>query len=177
MTKLIKSLKAHSDKAWSVSTHERLPLLATASSDKTSKIYQLSLEHNFPLLGVLEETHKRSVRSVAFKPELKSSEHDFIDLPALASGSFDSTISIWGIDEPEDLMENEQSDDDEDGDEHKSKREIELLTSAKNEWNLMALIEGHENEIKAVAWNKSGRYLASCSRDKTIWIWETDPET
>ncbi|KAJ8143496.1 hypothetical protein OY671_003373 [Metschnikowia pulcherrima] len=177
MTKLIKSLKAHSDKAWSVSTHERLPLLATASSDKTSKIYQLSLEHNFPLLGVLEETHKRSVRSVAFKPELKSSEHDFIDLPALASGSFDSTISIWGIDEPEDLLENEQSDDDEDGDEHKSKREIELLTSAKNEWNLMALIEGHENEIKAVAWNKSGRYLASCSRDKTIWIWETDPET
>lgn len=177
MTKLLKSLKAHSDKAWSVSSHEKLPLLATASSDKTSKIYQLSLEHNFPLVGVLEETHKRSVRSVAFKPQLQTSDNEFIDLPALASGSFDSTISIWGIDEPEDLLENEASDDDEYGEDLKLKREVELLTSAKNEWNLMALIEGHENEIKAVAWNKTGNYLASCSRDKTIWIWETDPET
>ncbi|GEQ66402.1 hypothetical protein JCM33374_g65 [Metschnikowia sp. JCM 33374] len=177
MTKLLKSLKAHSDKAWSVSSHEKLPLLATASSDKTSKIYQLSLEHNFPLVGVLEETHKRSVRSVAFKPQLQSDENEFIDLPALASGSFDSTISIWGIDEPEDLLENEHSEDEDYDEETKNKREVDMLTSPKNEWNLMALIEGHENEIKAVAWNKSGKYLASCSRDKTVWIWETDPET
>ncbi|OBA24513.1 WD40 repeat-like protein [Metschnikowia bicuspidata var. bicuspidata NRRL YB-4993] len=176
MTKLLKTLKAHSDKVWSVSSHDKLPLLATASSDKTSKIYQLSLEHNFPLIGVLEETHKRSVRSVAFKPQLQSSENEFIDLPALSAGSFDSTISIWGIDEPEDLLENEQSDE-EDGEESRLKREVDMLISPKNEWNLMALIEGHENEIKAVAWNRSGNYLASCSRDKTIWIWETDPET
>lgn len=174
MVELLKSIRAHSDKAWSISSHETLPLLATASSDKTSKIYKLSAEQGFPIVSTLEETHKRSIRSVAFKPQLKSSESDFIDLPALACGSFDSTMSVWGIDEPEELLDDEDSDED---DAAKQRKEAEMLSSAKNEWNLMALIEGHENEIKAVAWNKSGKYLASCSRDKTVWIWETDPET
>lgn len=179
MVKLLKSIPAHTDKAWSVSSHQTLPLLATASSDKSSKIFKLSKEQNFPLLGKLEDTHKRSVRTVSFKPPLSTSESEFVDLPALASGSFDSTISVWGIDEPEELLDNEDSDffDDERSVKARKQREIDLLTSANNEWNLMALIEGHENEVKAVAWNKSGNYLASCSRDKTIWIWETDAET
>lgn len=175
MVQLLKSVKAHTDKAWSVSQHQTLPLLATASGDKTSKIYKLSKEQRFPLIASLEDTHKRSVRTVSFKPHLQSSEHNFIDLPALASGSFDSTISVWGIDEPEELLDEDEDMDEDDA--AKQKRELELLTSPQNEWNLMALIEGHENEVKAVAWNKTGNYLASCSRDKTIWIWETDPET
>lgn len=144
---LLKSIKAHSDKAWSVSSHPTVPLLATASTDRTSKIYRLS--EGFPLLATLEDTHKRLVRLVAFKPPLEGVD----DLPVVASGSFDSTISVWGVEEPED---------------------DDMLAS---EWNLMAVIEGHENEIKAVAWNHSGNLLASCSRDKTVWIWETDPET
>lgn len=180
MVTLLKSIPAHSDKAWSVHSHHTLPLLATASSDKTSKIYKLSREQNFPLIASLEDTHKRSVRTVNFKPPLASNESEFVDLPALACGSFDSTISVWGIDEPEELAENEESlgeFEDEASASARKKREIDLLTSSANEWNLMALIEGHENEVKAVAWNRTGNYLASCSRDKTIWIWETDAET
>lgn len=176
MVELVKSIKAHTDKAWSVSSHPTLPLLATASTDKTSQIYNLSTRKNFPLLAKLEDTHKRSIRSVAFKPPLGGTLNpvtDFLDLPALASGSFDSTISIWGIDEPEDLIDEDEDEDEE----NQLNRQVELLTSSKNEWNLMAIIEGHENEVKSVAWNPQGNFLASCSRDKTIWIWETDPET
>ncbi|KAL7524860.1 hypothetical protein ACHAXR_000747, partial [Thalassiosira sp. AJA248-18] len=36
----------------------------------------------------------------------------------------------------------------------------------------IAQLEGHENEIKCLAWNATGSLLASCGRDKTIWIWE-----
>ncbi|CAH6722241.1 probable cytosolic iron-sulfur protein assembly protein 1 [[Candida] jaroonii] len=175
MVKLIKSIQAHKDKAWSVSSHANLPLLATASTDKTSNVYNLSKKKNFPLITKLEDTHKRSIRTVAFKPPLggeDTPDTEFIDLPALATGSFDSTVSIWGVDEPE-----EDFDEDDEDEQGKLDKQVQLLTSPQNEWNLMAIIEGHENEIKAVAWNYQGNLLATCSRDKTIWIWETDPET
>ncbi|KAG7665847.1 CIA1 [[Candida] subhashii] len=172
MVTLLKSIKAHNDKAWSVSAHQTLPLLVTASTDKTSKIYKLSQQSNFPLVSILEDTHKRSIRSVSFKPPLGgiNNQHpieEFLDLPALAAGSFDSTISIWGIDEPEVECTDEEL----------LANQAQILSSPRNEWNLMAIIEGHENEIKAVEWNYNGTLLASCSRDKTVWIWETDPET
>ena len=60
----------------------------------------------------------------------------------LASASFDGTICIWEY------------------------------SNTLKDFDCAAQLEGQESEIKAVAWNGTGSLLASCSRDKTIWIWE-----
>ncbi|GCE99585.1 cytosolic iron-sulfur protein assembly protein [Zygosaccharomyces mellis] len=132
---LIKSLKLHRDKVWSIDCSKGM--LATGSTDRSVKIIDAS---QYKLLDELDNTvHKKAVRSVAWRP------NSFV----LAAGSFDSTISIW-TKEGEEEMDNSW--------------EMELL----------AIIEGHENEVKSVAWSHDGAYLASCSRDKSVWIWESD---
>lgn len=72
----------------------------------------------------------------------------------LATASFDSNIGIWT---------QEEGDDDEGG-------------GAGGEWECMSLLEGHETECKSVAYSSSGTLLASCSRDKTVWIWEGESQ-
>lgn len=139
MISLLKSLKLHNDKVWSID--ESNGLLATGSTDRRIKIVNIK-DSKYDMVDELDDTaHKKAVRSVAWRP------HSMI----LAAGSFDSTISIWNKEETYDGE-----------------------ASGILDMELLAIIEGHENEVKSVAWSSDGSYLASCSRDKSVWIWEAD---
>jgi WD40 repeat protein len=106
----------------------------------------------------LIEGHTRSIRDVKFAPI--SSASTLI----LATASFDGMVMIWDADiSMYDDMEhvlNVDSSDKENEDELRSRFEA------------IAQLEGHENEVKHVAWNQTGSLLASCGRDKSVWIWE-----
>lgn len=73
----------------------------------------------------------------------------------LATASFDCTVGIWER-TPED-MRGEGSD--------------------EPEWDCSGTLEGHDSECKSVAFNHNGTLLASCSRDKSVWIWEVQPDS
>ncbi|RYP57127.1 hypothetical protein DL769_009677 [Monosporascus sp. CRB-8-3] len=151
------------ERAWQSIPHPTLPLLATAHQKSVTVFSVATLSSHSTLTG----GHSRSVRSVAWKPNL--GPHQL----CLVTGSFDSTAGLWRWEgegggtgnDPGNNMEVEVArsrggeGDGEDGDGDK-------------EWEFTLVLEGHDSEIKSVAFSPAGQYLATCSRDKSVWIWE-----
>ncbi|KAI9773878.1 MAG: Cytosolic iron-sulfur protein assembly protein [Geoglossum simile] len=143
-------------RAWSSQPHHSLPLLATASSDRSVRVYSLT---SFTLMSTIEGGHKRSIRSTAWKPGTKGES-------VLATGSFDSSAGIW-----------RRWDDDMVPRPERQEREIGSGSNGEEdeddeEWRFAVVLDGHESEVKSVAWSAGGNFLATCSRDKSVWIWE-----
>lgn len=126
------------------------------------------------------------MRSVAWKPQVSKSTDGTRTL-CLATGSFDATMGIWrrreGVEGGKEngQLEIERSD----GEDNVDGLEVEITragakrsgfeddkSESEDDWEFALVLEGHESEIKHVAWSPSGQWLASCSRDKSIWIWE-----
>lgn len=143
------------ERAWSSSPHPTLPLIATAHQ-KAVTVFSLStLTSHSTLTG----GHTRSVRSVAWKPNLGPQKL------CLVTGSFDSTAGLWRWEGPSSdssaKLETEVTRDADSGEEEEDK-----------DWEFTLVLEGHDSEVKSVVFSPSGQYLATCSRDKSVWIWE-----
>lgn len=159
-------------RTWLSSPHPNLGIVATACSDKTVRVYSLT---SFNLLSTISGGHKRSIRSVAWKPGSGPGGpgKDGIGESVLATGSFDASAGIWrrwegtsgklnpSESEADDAAEvdftrQRPGDDDDDDD----------------EWRFAVILDGHESEIKSLAFSPTSPLLATCSRDKSVWIWE-----
>ncbi|KAL2886187.1 putative cytosolic iron-sulfur protein assembly protein 1 [Ceratocystis lukuohia] len=148
------------ERAWCSIPHPTLPLLATAHA-KSVTIFSLS---TLTKHSALSGGHSRSIRSLSWKPNLAS------DGMCLATGSFDSTAGLW-------RWENIEEDEDAALEREVTRSNVATkLGSAEDtdskEWEFTLVLEGHDSEIKSVQFSPSGTYLATCSRDKTLWIWE-----
>ncbi|KAL2815434.1 WD40-repeat-containing domain protein [Aspergillus cavernicola] len=156
------------ERTWLTAPHPTLPLVATCSSDKTVRVYSLT---NFRLLSTISGGHKRSVRTCAWKPNVSGES-------VLATGSFDATVGIWRRwDSYGETMgwRRQQNSDPEASLTEGAAGEVEEEEAdeeEEEEWRFAVLLDGHDSEVKSVSWSASGMLLATCSRDKSIWIWE-----
>ncbi|KAH9881171.1 Cytosolic iron-sulfur protein assembly protein [Plenodomus biglobosus] len=147
-----------SSRTWQSAPHPSLPIVATACSDRSVRVYSLT---SFTLMHSITGGHKRSVRSVSWKPGTKGQT-------VLATGSFDASAGIWRR-EQGGVLEDDfthrrlgRAEDDEDEEEQDD----------ADDYQFSCILDGHESEIKCLSWSPSGQYLATCSRDKSVWIWE-----
>lgn len=137
------------ERAWSSTPHPTLPLLATAHG-KSVTVFSLStLSSHSSLTG----GHTRSVRCASWKPNLP--DHKL----CLVTGSFDSTAGVWRWEEAREKEITAGGDSDDGAD-------------SGVDWEFTLVLEGHDSEIKSCAFSPSGQHLATCSRDKSVWVWE-----
>lgn len=159
-------------RTWQSAPHPHLPIVATATSDKTVSVYSL---RDFRLLSTITGGHKRSIRSVAWRDDGKKGES------VLATGSFDSSVGIW---KREDAYSNAEGgppgssfgDDLDQTSEGFVGRE-DIRSEEGEDWQFAVLLTGHDSEVKCVAFSPSNpSLLATSSRDKSLWIWEAISE-
>ena len=142
-------------RAWISVPHPYLPILASCASDKTVRIYSLT---SFTQLSSITGGHKRSIRSCAWKPNLQNES-------TLATGSFDASVGVWRHERGEVNADKMDTASGEPGGDNEEEEEDE-------EWRFALVLDGHDSEVKGVSWSAGGILLATCSRDKSVWIWE-----
>ncbi|NWU30393.1 CIAO1 protein, partial [Dyaphorophyia castanea] len=49
---------------------------------------------------------------------------------------------------------------------------VRLYREEEDDWVCCATLEGHESTVWAVAWERSGQRLVSCSDDRTLRVWQ-----
>ncbi|PWY98013.1 WD40 repeat-like protein [Testicularia cyperi] len=177
-------LEGHSSRAWHLAWNPRMPILASCSGDKDVRLHAYSFvstttsdgpstskRPTFNLREVIPTGHQRTVRQVAWSPEGK----------ILATASFDSTVGIWQrIQDIEGIEDEDQEGPGYGGGSTSSMGGIKLSNGGAHvdepEWDCVGTLEGHESECKSVAFSHTGAVLASCSRDKSVWIWEVQQD-
>ncbi|KAL7550974.1 hypothetical protein ACHAWF_014182 [Thalassiosira exigua] len=108
-------------------------------------------------LATIRGEHARTIRCVAFAPA--SNPSDSSGVPFMATASFDGKVVVWEHRPDDDLGEDDCGQD-------------RAPLGEPCPFEPIAQLEGHESEVKCCAWNATGSLLATCGRDKSVWLWE-----
>ena len=175
MLALHATLTGHSARVWHVCWHPTLPLLATCGEDRTVRVWSPTpsaalpppppepaapaapapLSSTWQCIHTLEDFATRTVRACEWSPCGRF----------LAACSFDSNTTVWRVG----------------GGALAAGAQAGVLARggcapAELTFDVLAVLDGHENEVKGVAWSASGELLATCGRDKSVWLWEAVDE-
>lgn len=179
---LTHALQGHSDRVWSSSLHPTLPLIATASADKTVRLYS---KRTFRYICSVEGNHERTIRACAWKPgETK---------PVLATASFDGKVGIWDCQGDEETGEGEwecagllEGHENEVKGVAWSSSGTLLATCSRDKaiwiWDCenyedpecVSVMQEHSQDVKCVVWHPTEELLASGSYDDEIRLWRDD---
>ena len=159
------SLERHGSPVRSVAFSPDGKTLASASSDKTIKLWNLQARKEIATLT----GHSSQVWSVAFSPDGKT----------LASASLDQTIKLWNLQARKQLATLTGHSDRVNSVAFSPDGLTLASASSDNSiklWNLqarkqIATLTGHSSYVSSVAFSPDGKTLASASFDKTIKLW------
>jgi cytosolic iron-sulfur protein assembly protein CIAO1 len=145
------TLDGHSDRVWYLAWNPVQHVLASCSADKTVRMWSYSRIK-------ADEDSMEEKEDYSFLPatEIATGHRKTVRSIAwspsgksLATASFDTSVSIW------ERVPGDEEDLDDPG-----------------EWECVGTLEGHDSECKSVAYSNDGSLIATCSRDKSVWIWE-----
>jgi WD40 repeat protein len=164
-------LRGHDDWVWAVAWSPDGRRLATASRDRTSRIWNAESGSEMAVL----QGHNDGVRGVAWSPDGRR----------LATASADRTTRIWDTETGTELALLHGHNDEVRGVAWSPDGRRLATASADRTtriWDTetgteLALLHGHNDEVRGVAWSPDGRRLATASADRITRIWDTETGT